>query len=317
MYKEKVIAAVVPAHNEEGFIRDVIASIPSYVDLIFAVDDSSKDKTFEVITEAARLDGRVRALKTSKNLGVGGATKIGFAEILTSYPSVDIVVKIDGDGQMPLSYLDDLLAPLTQERYGYAKGNRFLKGHDLEIMPKTRLLGNLILTLMTKVASGYWHVFDSQNGFFAISRTCLEEIRLDRIHSGYFFENDLLIALNVNNCRVKDVAIPAIYGEEKSDISIIKTGLTFPFLFFSRYWRRFYAKYILKDFSPVALFMIPGSILFSAGLFSAFYLWIRSIINPKPTPVGTLLIVLVMLVFGFQLILQAAVLDIHESEKLS
>ncbi|MDI6799339.1 MAG: glycosyltransferase family 2 protein [Actinomycetota bacterium] len=317
MYKGKKIAAVVPAHNEESFIAEVLGSIPDFFDNVFAVDDSSSDGTLRMIEELAASNPKIKSLKTPKNLGVGGATTTGFKEIIKSHRDVEIVVKIDGDGQMPLERLEDLLSPLIEGDYDYAKGNRFLKGHDLERMPKVRLLGNLILTLLTKIVSGYWNIFDSQNGFFAVKLKCLEEISLDKLHPGYFFENDLLIALNVYDFRVKDVAIPSIYGEEKSGVSIFKTGLTFPFLLFHRYWRRFYAKHILRNFSPVALFMIPGSILFTMGLFSSIYLWLRSIFNPKPTPVGTLLIVLVLLVFGFQLILQAAVLDIQESQKLS
>jgi glycosyltransferase involved in cell wall biosynthesis len=315
VYKGIQIAVVIPAYNEEKFMPGVITSVPDFVDWIEVVDDCSSDTTYDKAVEIAKKDPRVKIIKNQKNLGVGGATIVGYREILKSFPEAGIIVKIDGDGQMPVEYLAKLLDPLIEEGYHYAKGNRFLMGNTLEQMPKHRLLGNLALTLVTKFSSGYWDIFDSQNGFTAIKRECLEAIDLSRLHKRYFFENDILIHLNVHNFRVKDVPIPAIYSEEKSNIRITRVTMSFPFLFLHRYWLRLYNKYVLKNFSPIALFMISGSLLFGFGFTFSIYLWIKSLITNQPTPTGTIMLALVPIILGFQLILQAIVLDIQETPK--
>lgn len=311
MYKEHLVATVVPAHNESRHIGQVIRTMPDFVDQIILVDDASKDDTVEVARACG--DARLVLLRTERNHGVGGATLLGYSKAVEL--NSDIVVKMDGDGQMLPEYLSSLLDAIIDQGYDYAKGNRFLASNTLWQMPKRRLIGNIALTFLTKLASGYWHVFDPQNGYTAIKASVLRRLDLNDIHNRFFFENDLLVNLNFLNFRVKDVAIPAKYGEEESDLSIFKIGLTFPFLLFKRYIRRIYRKYVLRDFSPIALFLFCGVALFLWGAFFGIYIWIKSYFTQHPTTTGTIMLALLPLILGFQLLLQALVMDMQESPK--
>lgn len=311
MYKGQRIATILPAHNEAGHIGDAIKSMPEFVDHIIVVDDCSQDHT----AEAARAcgDARVMVTQPPQNQGVGGATLLGYAQGVAL--GSDILVKMDGDGQMDPAYLPLLLDALIEQDYHYAKGNRFLAGESLALMPKLRLFGNVVLTFMTKLASGYWHIFDPQNGYTAIKADALRLLDLQALHKRFFFENDMLSHLSYQNMRVKDVAIPARYGTEISDLNPFKIGVTFPFLLLRRFFRRLYQKYVLRDFSPIALFFLTGLVLFLWGGLFGLYLWIKSNWTGQPTPTGTIMLALLPLILGFQLLLQAIVLDIQETPK--
>lgn len=311
MYKGWRLAVVIPAHNEERHIGGVINAIPSFVDHLIVVDDSSRDRTAEMARETR--EPRLEVLRTPRNLGVGGATVMGYRRALEL--GCDLAVKMDGDGQMHPEYLMSLLEPIVDGGYDYAKGNRFLADGSLARMPDHRLIGNMILTLLTKLASGYWHLFDPQNGYTAITAETLRALDLERLHQRFFFENDMLVHLNVLRRRVKDVPIPAHYGDEQSDLNPFHVGLTFPFLLFHRFWRRIYRKYVRADFSPIALFLFLGLPFFLWGVGFGVYLWVKTSMTGLPTPIGTIMIALVPLVLGFQLILQAILLDIQETPR--
>lgn len=311
MYKGRRVAVVVPAYNEEAFIESVIKTMPDFVDHIIVVDDCSQDKTFEKAHQVG--DSRVLVLQTPTNQGVGGAMMLGYHKAMEL--GSDIAVKMDGDGQMPPEYLADLLDALIEEGYDYAKGNRFLVSESLAAMPRHRLFGNIVLTFMAKLASGYWHIFDFANGYTAITARALRALDFHALHKRYFFEKDLLIQLNVHNFRVKDVPIPARYGAEESGINPVHIAVTFPFLFFKRFLWRIYQKYMLRDFSPIALFLIVGSLLFLWGIGFGVYLWVRSALTGLPSSTGTVMLAVVPLILGFQLLLQAIVLDIHETPR--
>jgi glycosyltransferase involved in cell wall biosynthesis len=311
MYKSQRIAVVVPAHNEARHIAEVIRSLPDYVDHVIVVDDCSSDKTVSEINNAA--NPRVVSLSTPNNQGVGGATMIGYVKAIEL--ESDIAVKMDGDGQMSPDHLHLLLDAIIEQNYDYAKGNRFLAGESLHEMPRHRLFGNVILTFLNKMASGYWQVFDPQNGYTAVKTEVLKRLDFRSLHRRYFFENDMLIALNFQNARVRDVAIPAHYGTERSELNPFSAGVTFPLLFIPRFWRRIYQKYVLRDFSPIALFLFLGLILFTWGVVFGAYHWILSISTGKVTPTGTVMLSVLPLILGFQLLLQAIVLDIQETPK--
>jgi glycosyltransferase involved in cell wall biosynthesis len=311
MYKGHRIATVLPSRNEARHISRVIQSLPELVDHVIVVDDCSEDGTGDVALSCR--DAGVTLLRTSTNQGVGGATILGYRKAIELGSSV--IVKMDGDGQMPPEYLPALLDAIVDEGCDYAKGNRFLAAESLSLMPRHRLFGNIILTFLTKLASGYWHIFDPQNGYTAIKAEALRTLNLDEINKRYFFENDMLIHLNLFGYRVKDVPIPACYGEEQSDISFIKVGSTFPFLLLRRFVYRIYQRYVLRDFSPIALFLVAGFLLFCWGAGFGVYLWIRAIITEIPTATGTIMLALLPLILGFQLLLQALVLDIQETPK--
>ena len=311
MYKDRRIAVVIPAYNEAPHVGGVVAGIPDYVDHILVIDDGSNDETLAIATASG--DPRVEGRRSTGNLGVGGATILGYEKALEL--GCDIAVKMDGDGQMSPAHLHLLLDAIIEDDYDYAKGNRFLAGESLHTMPRHRLIGNIILTFLNKLTSGYWHIFDPTNGYTAISADILRRLELDRINRRYFFENDMLIALNFHNARVADVAIPARYGEERSHLNPFKAGIIFPLLFLPRLWRRIYQKYVLRDFSPIALFLFMGLLLFAWGVIFGAYHWILSVATHHVATTGTIMLSVLPLILGFQLILQAIVLDIQETPK--
>jgi glycosyltransferase involved in cell wall biosynthesis len=312
MYKGSRIGVVVPAFNEEPFVRQVVATLPPLVDVVIVVDDASTDRTSEEAGSTG--DPRVAVIRAPENLGVGGATLLGFAQALER--GCDIVAKLDGDGQMAPDHLVTLLDALIDQGYDYAKGNRFLSSRSLAAMPRHRVLANIVTTFLTKVASGYWHVFDPQNGYVAIKAAVLRKLNLERIHRGYFFENDLLVELNICSARVRDVGIPARYGDEVSDIGWSRVAVTFPWLFLRRFFRRLVVRYVVVDLSPVAVFLFSGLLLFAWGIGFGAFIWIRTLITGVPTMSGTIVLALVPLVLGFQLMLEGVVLDIQESQRL-
>ena len=311
MYKERRIAVVVPAYNEARHVEETLRSVPEFVDHVIVVDDCSSDDTAAAIETCA--GGRIVALRTPENQGVGGATLLGYAKALEL--ECDVAGRMDGDGQMSPEHLYLLLDAVIDQDYDYAKGNRFLAGESLAQMPRHRLFGNIVLTFVNKLASGYWQVFDPQNGFTAIRCEMLRRLDLEGIHRRYFFENDMLIALNFHNARVRDVAIPARYGDEHSDLNPFHAGITFPLLFVPRFSRRIYQKYVLRDFSPIALFLFAGLLLFAWGFAFGLYHWALSILTDHVATTGTVMLAVLPLILGFQLILQAIVLDIQETPK--
>jgi glycosyltransferase involved in cell wall biosynthesis len=310
-YQTYRIAVVIPCYNVAEHIAKVILEIPSFVDLIVAVNDASTDRTLEILQSIR--DNRLKVLSHPENRGVGGATVTGFREALSS--RAEIIVKMDGDGQMDPAYLPALLDPIINEGYSYTKGNRFLHSKELGQMPRLRRWGNFCLTFLTKMTSGYWHIFDPQNGYWAIRSGDLELLNLGKIHNRFFLENDMLVQLNVFNLRVKDIAIPARYRNEKSSMKLYRIVLSFPYFLFNRFWYRFYQKYVLRDFSPIALFFLSGLPLFLWGLGFGLYVWMRSILHNSVATTGTVMLSVLPFILGFELILQGIILDIHETPR--
>jgi glycosyltransferase involved in cell wall biosynthesis len=311
MYRTKKVTVVIPAYNVAPHILQVLKTIPEFVDRIIVVDDCGSDGTDRILTQVS--DSRVSVIKHGINQGVGGATVTGFKGALKD--GADVVVKMDGDGQMDPLFLSSLLDPLVEGGYAYAKGNRFLDNARLKEMPTLRLIGNYGLTFLTKLASGYWHVFDPQNGYLAISTEALKCIELDHLAKRYFFENDMLVHLNIFGFRVKDVSIPARYGDETSSMSISEVLVTFPIYLWRRFWYRIYQKDVLRDFSPIALFWGTGLSLFTWGFLFGAYTWVKSTLLHQLASTGTVMLSVLPLVIGFELILQAIILEIKESPK--
>ncbi|MCB1282821.1 MAG: glycosyltransferase family 2 protein, partial [Microthrixaceae bacterium] len=257
MYRGKKVAAVVPAYKEQDHIARVITTMPDTVDIIVVVDDCSPDETFQRATETN--DPRLTVIRLEENQGVGGA-------ILTAHRSAmeqgsDINVVFAGDGQMDPDYLPDLLDPIIDEGYGFTKANRFYSSSSFSGMPKYRVFGNIVLSFMNKMASGYWHLFDPQNGYTATTTDVLRRLDFDRIAKRYEFENDFLMQLNILNVRAKDIPIPAVYGNETSTIKLSKVVPALLRLMTKGFFRRIMLKYVIGTFSPIALFLFSGSIL--------------------------------------------------------
>ncbi len=311
MYKNTVIHVVVPAYNEEDLIGAVLAAMPACVDRVFVVDDCSTDGTARVVEACG--DSRVTLLRTPRNLGVGGAMVVGYRQALDA--GADVVVKMDGDGQMPAEALPTLLDAVVERGADYAKGNRFLQRELVHRMPLERIVGNVVLTFLTKLASGYWNVFDPQNGYTAVRASALGVLPLDRLHQGFFFENDMLVRLNVHDFRVIDVPMAPVYSDEQSHLRIPAVLSTFPLLLVRRFFHRVVEKYVLRDFSPIALFLFAGLASLGFGIVLGASLWLHSYWVGLPTPTGSIIIVLLALVVGFQLCLQAIVLDIQATPR--
>lgn len=241
MYAERSIAVVIPALNEEKFIYKVISSVPSFVDSVIVVDDNSSDQTSAIVKDFKDRD--VVLIKHPARRGVGGAIASGYKAGLDI--GADILVVMAGDGQTDPEDMPALLEPIIKKEADYVKGNRFSDPCVFKVMPKLRLAGNIILTLITRFASGYWHIVDSQCGYTAISREALSGIDLRRLYKKYGFLNDLLVKLNLNGAKVKDAAVRPIYGEEKSKLKILSCAPRIAALLARSYLRRIFLKYII------------------------------------------------------------------------
>lgn len=309
------IAVVIPCYRVAAAIEAVVRSLPDWIEHVVLVDDASPDATGERLGELERSVPGVVTLRHERNQGVGGAMVTGFRKALEL--GADVVVKLDGDGQMDARFLPALLQPILEGRAGYAKGNRFRTARDVGRMPAVRIGGNIALTFLTKLASGYWHVFDPQNGYVAISREALERIPLDALDRGYFFENSMLAALNVESTPVADVPMPAIYGDERSNLRIWHVTAAFPFKLLRATARRVVLKYLLYDVSPIVVFLVAGFACFAFSLPFGFYHWWLSAVTGIPATTGTVVLALLPFLLGFQLWLQAINMDVVASPRPS
>jgi glycosyltransferase involved in cell wall biosynthesis len=276
MYRGKTIAVIVPAYNEEKLIGKVIETIPAFVDDIVVIDDASRDQTGEIVKACQKKEARLIYIRHEKNEGVGGAIATGYQWVRDH--GKDIGVVMAGDAQMDPQDLPKLLDPVVEGAVDYAKGNRLFTGKAWKIIPRTRYLGNAVLSFLTKIASGYWHVADSQSGYGAASLKVLETIDLDHIYRRYGMPNDFLVRLNVYQFRVRDVPVNPVYGiGERSGIRIYKVVFTLPFLLLKLFVWRVKEKYVIRDFHPLVLFYLLGFFLTPIGFVFGSYLLILRI----------------------------------------
>ena len=275
MYKEKTVAVVVPAYNEEKLIAKTITSIPELVDRIIVVNDAATDRTAEIVDGMAGEDSRVLQLKHEVNQGVGGAIVTGYKHARDL--KMDITVIMAGDAQMDPRDFINIIEPVAEGKADYTKGNRLFYGDAWNMIPRYRYLGNSFLSLMTKIASGYWHIADSQSGYTAISLIALQRLNLDRIYKRYGMPNDLLIMLNRYDFRVKDVHVRPVYNVgEKSGIKLLEVIPKISWILFKGFWKRLFLKYVVKDFHPLIFFYLLSFILLFSSVplsIRLFYLW--------------------------------------------
>ena len=306
MYDGQRVAVVVPAYQEERLIADTLRGIPDFVDDVVVVDDCSADDT----AEAARAvhDERIEVLRLERNEGVGGAIITGHRRAMER--GADIMVVMAGDNQMDPDELPRLLTPITQDGYGFAKGNRFYTTGGMGGMPAHRVVGNMLMTFLNKASSGYWNIVDPQNGYTAVTREALEMVPLDRVARRYQFENDLLVWLNIANVRATDVNIPARYGDEVSTIRLSTEVPRIMWQMYTGFWRRVWFKYFLWSFSPIAVMLVVGMLFTLIGL--AVGVWTTAIALGGDSPsAGTTILSVVPFMSGFYLLIQAMVLDIQ------
>jgi dolichol-phosphate mannosyltransferase len=306
---ETQVAVVIPAYRAAAHIAEVLRGIPEFVARIVVVDDCSPDETAAVVQEESRRDPRIRLLRHEENQGVGGAVLTGYAEALRL--GAEIVVKMDSDGQMDPVHLPALIAPIARGEADYAKGNRYLHARQLRSMPMMRRVGNLGLSFLTKLASGYWNMFDPTNGYTAIHASLIPLLNKDGIARRYFFESSMLLELSLLRAVVRDVYIPARYGDETSNLSIFKTLRQFPAALAKGFWRRLWIQYFVRDFSIASLYAIAGLCLVVSGAVFGAVHWHSSAQYGVATPTGTVMLAALPVLLGIQLLLQAVSLDIQ------
>ena len=306
------VAVVVPAHDEEKLIAETIGSIPDFVDRVLVVDDASRDGTVAAVRGLG--DPRIEVIVHERNLGVGAAIITGYKRALEE--RIDVTAVMAADAQMDPNDLETLVAPVAQREVDYAKANRLFTGQAWEVIPRYRYLGNAFLSLMTKIASGYWHVADSQSGYTAISLEMLELLDLDRIYPRYGFPNDMLVHLNVWNARVRDYPSRPIYGVgERSGIRLRKVVPAISWLLVKGFFWRMREKYVIRDFHPLVFFYLLGLVMGFLGLALGIAEVVLRILGNHITA-ATVVLVALLLIFGSQFSLFAMWFDMESNKDL-
>jgi glycosyltransferase involved in cell wall biosynthesis len=312
MLEGKSVAVVVPAYGEEELIATTLGGLPGFVDRIYVVDDASTDATAE------RADGfgdsRVEVIRHERNVGVGAAIVTGYRRALAD--GADVVSVMAADNQMDPAELELLVRPVARGEVDYAKANRLFTGEAWRVIPHHRYLGNAVLSLLTKIASGYWHVADSQAGYTAISGELLGQLDLDRVYRGYGFPNDMLVHLNVWNARVRDIPSRPVYGVgERSGIKIRRVVPRISWLLLKGFLWRLREKYVIRDFHPLVFFYTFGIVMTLSGLVLGIVETALRIAG-NAVSVGTVVLVALLLVSGSQFTLFAMWFDMESNKDL-
>ncbi len=314
MYRGKSVGVVVPAYNEEALIARTVTTMPGFVDRIIVVDDVSRDRTAEIVRDLERRDARLKLICRRENGGVGAAISDGYVWCRDN--DIDIAVVMAGDGQMDPADLPALLDPVVDDRTDYAKANRLITGEAWQKIPRARYLGNAALTFLTKIASGYWHVTDSQTGYTALNRRALHLLPIEHIYPRYGMPNDFLVTLNIYNMRVMDIPCNPVYGiGEKSGIRLKTIVFHLSWLLARLFAKRMVQKYIIRDFHPLILFYLFGFavLLLDLTLILRFVVMWYSNGN---IPQVTALAVVFLTLLGFQSLLFAMLFDMEANREL-
>ncbi|MEY4642561.1 MAG: hypothetical protein RLZZ227_2555 [Pseudomonadota bacterium] len=312
MSGSSAIAVVIPCYKVTRHVLGVIAGIGSDCIRIYAVDDCCPDNSGDYIEQHCQ-DKRVIVLRHASNQGVGGALITGYQAALAD--GMDIVVKIDGDGQMDPALLPKFTAPILAGEADYTKGNRFFDLEQLRVMPKGRLVGNALLSFMTKLSSGYWDLFDPANGYTAIHAAVLARLPFAKISKTYFFETDMLFRLNTLRAVVVDVPMSARYGDEVSNLKISRIAGEFLWKNLRNFGKRIFYNYYLRDMS-LASFELPLGLLLLlfGGIFGAYH-WLASVRDGVPATVGTVMLASLSVLMGLQLVLAFLAHDIASTPR--
>jgi glycosyltransferase involved in cell wall biosynthesis len=315
MIEGKTVGVVIPAYNEELLLEPTLAGVPKFVDRIYVVDDASRDGTVGRAHTAAARDGRIVVIVHERNGGVGAAVVTGYKRAIED--RMDVVCVMNADNQMDPEELEGLATPVALGELDYAKANRLFTGQAWDLIPHTRYLGNAALSLLTKIASGYWHVADSQAGYTAIGLPTLERLQLERVYTSYGYPNDMLVHLNIWNARVRDVPSRPIYGiGERSGIRLRRVVPKITWLLFKRFWWRLWHKYVIRDFHPLVFFYVFGVMMSLFGL--AIGVWqttARYVTGGRPTA-GTVVLIALFMMFGLLFTLFAMWFDMESNKDL-
>jgi dolichol-phosphate mannosyltransferase len=302
------IAVVIPCYRVKTHIMDVLDNIPDCVSHIYCIDDACPDGSGDYIEEKCH-DKRVKVLRHTVNQGVGGAVITGYKAAKAD--NAMIAVKIDGDGQMDPQLLPYFVKPIIDGEADYTKGNRFYFPANVRSMPRLRLFGNIALSFITKISSGYWDLFDPTNGYTALHLSVLDLLSIDRIAKRYFFETDMLYRLNICRCVVRDIPMEAIYGDEQSSLKIKDVLLSFAGNNLKNFVKRVVYNYFLRDFNVASLEILFGPLLLLSGLLFGGYEWYISILNDEPATAGTVMIAALQIILGVMFLLSALNYDIQ------
>jgi len=309
----KRVAVVVPAYEEALLVAETIRGIPDFVDLVVVVDDGSRDDTAE--QARATRDQRLEVIRHEENRGVGAAIATGYARCRDL--GVDVTCVMAADNQMDPDELASLVGPVARGEVEYAKANRLVTGEAWNLIPRSRYLGNAMLSLLTKIASGYWHVADSQAGYTAVSISALRRLDVERLYRRYGFPNDMLVHLNVQNARVRDVPSRPIYGVgEQSGIRIHRVAPRIAWLLFKGFWWRMMQKYVIRDFHPLVFFYALGGLMTVVGLVLGVIVACSRIFWGNEITTATVVLVALLLVSGTQFTLFAMWFDQEANKEL-
>lgn len=297
---DQLIAVVIPCYKVTAHILEVIKEIGPDIWRIYVVDDACPEGSGAYV-ESHTVDPRIVVLKHEQNKGVGGAVMTGYAAAIAEGAS--IIVKVDGDGQMDPTLIPLFVEPILAGEADYTKGNRFFDLEQVQSMPRMRLFGNAVLSLMAKLSTGYWDLFDPTNGYTAIHRDVAKLLPLDRISQRYFFETDMLFRLNTVRAVVVDVPMEAKYGEEVSNLKISKIVGEFLFKHIKNLVKRIFYNYYLRNMSLASLELPAGMIMLAFGVLFGGYHWVHSIDSGVPTPAGTVMLSALPILAGIQLIM--------------
>lgn len=303
------VAAVVPAYNVAAELGDVLRQMPALFQTIIVIDDASVDDTGTIAENWARIDPRILVVRHEVNRGVGGAVITGYRKALEA--GADIIVKIDGDGQMPLWLVPQLVQPLIDGEADYTKGNRFRDFKAVRSMPLVRRIGNVILSFLAKAATGYWHCFDPTNGFVAIRADVLSQLPLHRVDPTYFFETSMLSHLYLLGAVVKEIPMPARYVGETSSLRIGRVIRQFPGRLVWSLVRRLTLKNFVYDFNLESFHLVSGIPLLLTGLIYGSYHWWWYASHRQTAPAGTVVLSALLITIGIQLLISAVNLDLQ------
>jgi len=315
MYRGKKIAVVLPAYNEEKLIKPTIKNVPRYFDEIIVVNDGSKDNTEAVVRSFK--DKRITIINHEVNKGLGQAIITGYLH--SSKKNNDITVVVGADFQMDLAEAKNFLDPIIDGKADYTKGNRFLYSKNIKKdMPKVRFIGNSMLSFITKLASGYWKIFDSNDGYTAIKKEVIDSIDWSNATKRYGYNGDWMALFNIKNVRIMDIPRRPIYlkGERQSQIKIFKYIMKVaPKLLYRFFWR-LKEKYILRDFNPLVLFYFMGLTLIPIGSLIGLYMIIGEILEYNTATALMAILCALFLLIGFQSFAFALIFDMNDNLKL-
>ncbi len=299
MQQSMRIAVAIPCYRVTRHVLEVIAAIGPEVVAIYAVDDACPDHSGQFI-ETQQCDARVRVLYHPENRGVGGAIVTAYQAALAD--GMDIVVKIDGDGQMDPALLQLFVRPIEAGRADYTKGNRFYRPESVRDMPALRLFGNAVLSFVTKLSCGYWPIMDPTNGYTAIHASVLRELPLEKLENRYFFETDMLFRLNTLRAVVRDVPMDAVYADEQSHLKVTRILPEFLGKHASRLWRRYVYSYLVRDFNVGSIYSIFGVLLLAVGAVFGLSHWSNAAGAPPATS-GTVMLAALPVFIGIQFLI--------------